>query len=251
MAEYPCRPWGVTAGLFHRLPGRQQVALPAAALSDHQRPGLSRQGGQISPAAHRPAALLPGLCPARPPDRCRQEADQEGIGFFRGTRMNTTARLRDAGRHPAIPCSLPVAGGALDVQQWLRILPGKRLVGRGEWQGRQVLAKLFIATGAERHWQRESNGIQTLQRAGLATPDLLASGELPGGGYYLLTEFLAGSQSLQQCWEALPDASTDSSGARAILQEALQLIATMHRQGLAQTDMHLGNFLRYQQQLYV
>ncbi len=165
--------------------------------------------------------------------------------------MNTTARLRNAGRHPDTPCSLPVTGGALDVQQWLRVLPGKRLVGRGEWQGRQVLAKLFIATGAERHWQRESNGIQALQRAGLATPDLLASGELPGGGYYLFTAFLAGSQSLQQCWEALPDASTDSAAARAILQEALQLIATMHRQGLAQTDMHLGNFLRYQQQLYV
>ena len=165
--------------------------------------------------------------------------------------MNTTARLRHAGRHPSTPCSLPVEGGALDVQQWLRILPGKRLVGRGEWQGRQVLAKLFIATGAERHWQRESNGIQALQRAGLTTPDLLASGELPGGGYYLLTEFLAGSQSLQQRWETLPDASTDSAAARAILQEALQLIAAMHREGLAQKDMHLGNFLEYQHQLYV
>src|SRR5690606_24013051 len=251
MAEYPRRTRGVTAGLFHRLPGRQQVALSAAALSDHQGPGLSRQGSQISPAAHRSAALLPGLCPARPPDRCRQETHQEDTRFFRGTRMNTTARLRNAGRHPDTPCSLPVTGGALDVQQWLRVLPGKRLVGRGEWQGRQVLAKLFIATGAERHWQRESNGIQALQRAGLATPDLLASGELPGGGYYLLTEFLAGSQSLQQRWETLPDASTDSAAARAILQEALQLIAAMHREGLAQKDMHLGNFLEYQHQLYV
>ncbi len=91
--------------------------------------------------------------------------------------MSTTARLREAGRTPPVDISLPLAAGQpLLIQQWLRILPGKRLVGRGEWNGRQVLAKLFIATGAERHWQRESVGIQALQRAGITTPALLDSG---------------------------------------------------------------------------
>src|SRR5690554_662566 len=113
--------------------------------------------------------------------------------------MTSTARLREAGRNPPLPLELALAGGRpLEVQQWLRILPGKRLVGRGEWESQQVLAKLFIATGAERHWQRESVGIQALQRAGINTPDLLGSGELPGGGRYLLTEYLPGAQSLQQ-----------------------------------------------------
>ena len=68
---------------------------------------------------------------------------------------STTARLRDAGRTP--PTGIPVAlagGKSLQIHHWLRILPGKRLVGYGEWDGRKVLAKLFIATGAERHWQR-------------------------------------------------------------------------------------------------
>ena len=164
----------------------------------------------------------------------------------------TTAQLRKAGRTP--PETVEVALGqseTLHIDGWLRILPGKRLVGRGQWQGRQVLAKLFIANGAERHWQRESVGIQALQRAGLPTPDLLVSGELPGGGYYLLTEFLLGSQNLQECWEALTDPSTDSRDACAILLEAIEIIAHMHVQGLAQADLHLANFLRHGDVLHV
>lgn len=166
--------------------------------------------------------------------------------------MSTTARLREAGRTPPVDISLPLAAGQpLLIQQWLRILPGKRLVGRGEWNGRQVLAKLFIATGAERHWQRESVGIQALQRAGITTPALLDSGELPGGGCYLLTEYLPGAQSLQQHWEQLADRSPGNAEAVAILRDALLAIAAMHAQGLAQTDLHLGNFLQDQQRLYV
>ena len=150
--------------------------------------------------------------------------------------MSTTASLRDAGRHPATPLSVQIGGEPLDIHQWLRILPGKRLVGQGNWQGQQVLAKLFIATGAERHWQRESNGIQALQRAGLATPALLASGELPGGGYYLLTEFLSGSQSLQQCWDQLTD-HTNNPAATNVLQDALRTVAAMHRQEIGRAHV--------------
>lgn len=164
-----------------------------------------------------------------------------------------TSRLRKMGRDPEVDLAIPLGGGQqLQVCQWLRILPGKRLVGRGIWQGQPVLAKLFIATGAERHWQRESNGIQALQRAGLPTPNLLASGELSGGGHYLLTEFLDGSQNLQERWEALPDQSTGSaSAAYAIQQAAMDIIARMHARGLAQTDLHLANFLEHEGLLHV
>lgn len=158
---------------------------------------------------------------------------------------STTAMLRAAGRQPPLPLQLMLTEGkALDVQQWLRILPGKRLVGRGEWEGQQVLVKLFVATGAERHWQRESVGIQALQRAGITTPDLLDSGELAGGGRYLLTAFLEEARSLQQCWDELTDQSPSSEAAIHILQSALTTIGTLHARGLAQTDLHLGNFLQ-------
>ncbi|WGK62540.1 lipopolysaccharide kinase InaA family protein [Halopseudomonas sp. SMJS2] len=165
---------------------------------------------------------------------------------------STTARLRDAGRTPPTDITLALAGGkSLQVHRWLRVLPGKRLVGYGEWDGKKVLAKLFIATGAERHWQRESVGIQALQQAGISTPALLDSGDLPGGGYYLLTEYLADAQSLQQCWEQLTDQSPHNPQAFAVLQGALQIIAVMHAKGLLQADLHLGNFLQDGQQLYV
>lgn len=162
-----------------------------------------------------------------------------------------TARLRQSGRIPSEPMTIPLAEGELQVQRWLRVLPGKRLVGHGELNGQPVLAKLFIATGAERHWQRESVGIQALQRSGLATPALLASGELAGGGRYLLTEYLAGAHSLQQLWDQLPDRQPASSAAETILRGALALIGRMHQQGLQQTDLHLGNFLQDSGELYV
>ena len=165
---------------------------------------------------------------------------------------SVTARLRSMGREPEANLVLPLGQGEeLEVLQWLRILPGKRLVGQGVWQGQQVLAKLFVATGAERHWQRECVGIQALQRAGLATPALLASGELPGGGYYLLTQYLPDARSLQQLWDQLDDRQPDSSAAEAILRRALALIGRMHQQGLQQSDLHLGNFLQDNGELYV
>ena len=163
-----------------------------------------------------------------------------------------TATLREAGRTPAADMHVSLtADTPLVIRQWLRILPEKRLVGCGDWNGRQVLAKLFIATGAERHWQREKAGIEALQQASIATPALLASGELAGGGRYLLTEYLSGSHSLQQLWEQLPDPLPNSPEALASLQRALHTIAAMHAQGLTQADLHLGNFLQDGQQLYV
>ena len=165
---------------------------------------------------------------------------------------SVTARLRSMGREPEANLVLPLGQGEeLEVLQWLRILPGKRLVGQGVWQGQHVLAKLFVATGAERHWQRECVGIQALQRAGLATPALLASGELPGGGYYLLTQYLPDARSLQQLWDQLDDRQPGSSAAEAILRRALALIGRMHQQGLQQSDLHLGNFLQDNGELYV
>lgn len=162
-----------------------------------------------------------------------------------------TATLRAAGRTPPLNEPLLLDTAPLVIRQWLRILPGKRLVGRGEWQGRPVLAKLFIAPGAARHWQREQQGIEALLGAGIATPALLASGELAGGGRYLLTDFIAEGQTLQQQWEALRDSSPHCPEAVAILQRALTTIAAMHTRGLAQTDLHLGNFLQDAAQLYV
>jgi tRNA A-37 threonylcarbamoyl transferase component Bud32 len=162
--------------------------------------------------------------------------------FFSGRDevLATAASLRAAGRNPLSQIGIALEDGRLlTIRHWQRILPGKRLTGSGEWQGRQVLAKLFIASrGSERHWQRECRGAATLARHGLPTPASLASGLLPDGGHYVLYEYLGGVRS--------PDgASLDE------LHRVFALVGRMHARGLVQEDAHLGNFLLKNGWLYV
>ena len=162
--------------------------------------------------------------------------------FFSGRDevLATAASLRAAGRNPLSQIGIALEDGRLlTIRHWQRILPGKRLTGSGEWQGRQVLAKLFIASrGSERHWQRECRGAATLARHGLPTPASLASGLLPDGGHYVLYEYLGGVRS--------PDgASLDE------LHRVFALVGRMHARGLVQEVAHLGNFLLKNGWLYV
>ena len=75
--------------------------------------------------------------------------------------------LTPGGRSPTLPLTLLLPVGELRVLQWLRVLPGQRYVGRAEWQGRTVLAKLLVGAKAERHFQRESS---LIGRAGHGHP---------------------------------------------------------------------------------
>jgi len=149
------------------------------------------------------------------------------------------AGLRAAGRQPPAPCDIALDGGALAVERWLRVLPGKRLSGAGRWNGQAVLAKLFIAArGAERHWRRECQGTELLQAAGLATPAPLAAGALTGGGHYVLYAYLENARG--------PDAAVAAELARVFTQ-----LGRLHAAGLLQEDAHLGNFLLRGDEVFV
>lgn len=166
--------------------------------------------------------------------------------------MNQTQQLRKYGRRPPLPLAVSLPDGrTLEVSQWLRILPGKRLVGQATLDGQAVLAKLFIARGAERHWAREKKGVDALLQHGIPTPALVASGQLSGDGRYLLTRYLPGAQSQQQRWEALTSTAPDNPAAQDLVLEVTAMLAQMHRQGLTQSDLHMGNFLWYQGRLLV
>ena len=141
------------------------------------------------------------------------------------------------------------AGNRIIVTRLLRVLTGKRLVGEALWQGLQVLAKLFIAPHAQRHWERERQGIALLQAAGLPTPLLRHAGTAAGGVYLLLTEFLPGSETLEERWTAVKEASPGSPAALSVLRPAFALLGRLHAAGLIQTDAHLGNFLVHGDQL--
>lgn len=83
------------------------------------------------------------------------------------------AELQAAGRHPQLPLRVTLADGAgaaeLRLDSLLRVLPGQRYVGAGEWRGRKVLAKLLVGGKAARHFQRELEGARLLAAQGLTT----------------------------------------------------------------------------------
>jgi tRNA A-37 threonylcarbamoyl transferase component Bud32 len=155
-------------------------------------------------------------------------------------RPETAQTLRLAGRTPPAAFHIQLDDGRLlSLQRVLRVLPGKRLTGIGEIEGRPVLAKFFIAErGAERHWERERRGISALLNHQIQTPQLIAVGSLKDGGHYLLTEFIDGTQSLAQFEDmrVLP---------------VFRMLGLMHAHSLVQEDAHLGNFLLKGDTLYV
>ncbi len=166
--------------------------------------------------------------------------------------MKQVDMLRRAGRQPPLPLHLQLQGGrTIHVTGWLRILPGKRLVGEGRLDGERVLVKLFIATSAARHFERELAGIEALLHAGISTPELLATGALAGGGCFMVTRFVENAETLQTRWEAAQPANPGSEPALGIVSEAVKAVALLHQKGLVQTDMHLGNFLMQGDTLYV
>lgn len=166
--------------------------------------------------------------------------------------VRETRQLRQYGRRPPLPLTVLLPDGRrLEVLQWLRILPGKRLVGQATLGDDSVLVKLFIAPGARRHWIREKTGVEALIQQGIPTPELVASGRLAGGGRYLLTRYLHGSQTQRQRWGALSSHDSDNPEAQQLVAEVIALLAEMHREGLTQSDLHMGNFLWHQGQLHV
>lgn len=161
------------------------------------------------------------------------------------------AELQQAGRSPDLPQVLPLAGGALVLQAWLRVLPGQRYVAQALWNGRVVLAKLFVGTKAQRHLERERRGAKLLIEQGMTTPALVAEGAQGGEGGWLLFDYLEGATSLGEAWSHLANEPMLSEAQQAILAEALGAVAALHAKGLWQADLHLDNLLRQGDRLWL
>lgn len=159
--------------------------------------------------------------------------------------------LAQAGRSPVLPLMLALPAGELTVQQWLRVLPGQRYVGKALWQGREVLAKLLVGSKAERHFERERRGARLLAEQGMTTPALLAEGLAKGQGGWLLFDYLAGAESLEQAWREVARQPMLSDAQQGVLGEALGAIAQLHSKGLWQSDLHLENLLRHEGKLHL
>ncbi|EXI82934.1 MAG: 3-deoxy-D-manno-octulosonic-acid kinase [Candidatus Accumulibacter appositus] len=166
--------------------------------------------------------------------------------------LSDARTLRAAGRQPSLPFCVALADGRqLSMRRLLRVLPGKRLVGEAELDGRRVLAKLFVGRRCEKHWRHERGGLEALREAGVPTPELLVAMAMAGGGYALLTVFLEAAESLGQAWARLSGRAVGDGEALAVLAPALAMLGRLHAAGLVQDDLHLGNFLRHDGRLLV
>ncbi|MDR2364972.1 MAG: hypothetical protein LBD68_03840 [Zoogloeaceae bacterium] len=150
------------------------------------------------------------------------------------------ADLARCGRDVALPLEIALApAGALRLEAWLRVLPGRRYVGQGVWQDaaggrRRVLAKLLVGKKAARQFAREREGARLLAAQGLPTPTLLAAECEADSGGWLLFEFLENARA---------------PGAEAI-HEAVRAIARLHERGLWQNDLHPDNLLAQDGRIY-
>ena len=160
------------------------------------------------------------------------------------------AELAQAGRSPPLPLTLTLPTGELALHQWLRVLPGQRYVARAEWQGREVLAKLLVGNKAERHFAREKDGAKLLAEQKMTTPALVVEGFSAGQGGWLLFDYLARAESLEQAWRDVASQPMLSDAQHGVLGDALGAIAQLHANGLWQSDLHLDNLLRHNGQLY-
>ena len=135
---------------------------------------------------------------------------------------------------------------SLELLKVFRVLPEKRVVALARWRGQRVLAKLFFARMRwPQHLQRESDGVQAIVAAGVATPAVLASGtSVDGGTGVLLLQYIENSETVGQHWERAADAERE-----ILLRKVVTLIAECHRRGLLQKDIHLDNFLLANEQL--
>ena len=162
-------------------------------------------------------------------------------GRAKALRKKTTRRRHGHGLQP--PVTLVCGGEAFHIRRLFRWLPGRRLTAATGWRGREVVLKLFLGRGGQRHCARERRGARRLQASGAPTPRLLAdltAPEVDGGA--LLFEYLPDSR---------PIASVGGADAAAEAALAVRALAQLHERGLTHGDAHLDNFIFSRGEVYI
>lgn len=132
----------------------------------------------------------------------------------------------------------------LECSQIFRLLPQRRLVCLAKHKKSPVLVKLFIHPHkAKNDYQKEVHGYEQLEQTDLLIPKRLEHGSLNQDGFYILYEYLSNSQSFSSVLER-------TNYSDSLISQMLTCICKMHNADLQQLDLHLDNFLCYQDKLY-
>lgn len=134
----------------------------------------------------------------------------------------------------------------LKCAELLRFLPERRIVCAAMLDGKPVVVKWFIGPGAERYQQRELRGALLLRNAEICTPQITALWRARGDEQFevfaLVFEQLVDAQPLT---DELLQSSPHWSA------QLWQLLADLHGAALTHADLHFGNLLCCEQQLWL
>jgi tRNA A-37 threonylcarbamoyl transferase component Bud32 len=122
----------------------------------------------------------------------------------------------------------------------LREISGRRQVWRGTCDGQPAIVKIFQSSlHRKRHLTRESNGIKELHKRNLPAPQLLGYGPCDKDNRILVLELIKNARDVVEIQKQQQDNLTPVP----IYKAVMAYCADMHRTGVTQKDLHLGNFL--------
>ena len=150
--------------------------------------------------------------------------------------------LQQAERQPDLPMRLDSDFGVLNLQRWLRTLPGKRYVAQAELNGSPVLVKLYLGLRAKSKSAAEVAGLKLLHERNLPAPALLQQGS-NGSGAWVVCEWLSQATTLSESAEVSVEGLSSQTEMPQCAGDVARLIAAMHQQGVVQQDVHPANFL--------
>jgi tRNA A-37 threonylcarbamoyl transferase component Bud32 len=129
----------------------------------------------------------------------------------------------------------------------LRSVPGRREVYDALWGDKPVIVKVFYhKINARRHLNREWKGLSLLAERGLKAPMALLRGQTEDGQWVLVVEKIPDAVT---CLDAFNKA-TDKEQRLNLMLSACRQVAMQNEKGVAQKDLHLGNFLLKDNEFY-
>ncbi len=122
----------------------------------------------------------------------------------------------------------------------LRAIGGKREVYNAVWNGRPVIAKIFLKKiSGWFHLKKEWYGLRRLQELGLSGPKPLFFGRTADSKLVTVVEKIQNSSTAINIFRK----TTEREAKISLLSLVCKELAKQHGKGVEQKDLHLGNFL--------
>lgn len=151
-------------------------------------------------------------------------------------------------REVALPVDIHAADERLRLIQQLRFMPDRRAVFLAERSGgEQVVIKFYSSSRrSKKDFHAEVDALRVLQQKGVLAPSVCLADESDEGALLVLPYL--GSESGKVCLDHISGSASDEA---QLVASLVRFVGEMHRAGVVQNDIHLGNFLRHAQQWHL